>query len=147
MNSGKLQRPVVQRARQAEAVVHEHRLARAVALVHAADLRDGGVAFIDHEQEIVREEVEQRERPRAGRAPAEVPRVVFDPAAEAHLLHHLEVVFRAHLDALRLEQLPVLFEDDDPLIQLLADRRRSPCAACRRRHELLRRIERDQSSS
>jgi len=43
----KAQRPVVQRAGQAEAMLDEHGLAAAVAFVHAADLRNGGVAFID----------------------------------------------------------------------------------------------------
>ena len=36
-----LERPVVERARQAEAVFHQRLLARAVALVHGAELRNG----------------------------------------------------------------------------------------------------------
>ena len=48
------QRPVVQRRRQAEAVVDQVLLARAVALVHAADLRNGDVALVDEHQRIAR---------------------------------------------------------------------------------------------
>ena len=65
-----IQRPIVERARQPEAVFDQHRLARAVAFIHPADLRDRGVRFIDHEQEILREKIEQRERPRTRRASA-----------------------------------------------------------------------------
>ena len=46
-NSSKVCGPVVQRARQPEAVVHERLLARAVALVHAADLRHRLVRLVD----------------------------------------------------------------------------------------------------
>jgi hypothetical protein len=52
-----------------------------------------------------------------------VPRVVLDAVAEAHLLQHLEVVLRALLEALRLEQLALaLVSSVEPLAQLLADR-------------------------
>ena len=44
------QRPVVERRRQPEAVVDEVLLARAVALVHAADLRDRDVRLVDEHQ-------------------------------------------------------------------------------------------------
>ena len=61
------QRPVVERRRQPEAVLDERLLARAVALVHAADLRHRLVRLVDEEQEVVREVVEQRVRRRARR--------------------------------------------------------------------------------
>ena len=52
-NSSKRSGPVVQRGGQPEAVLHERLLARAVALVHAADLRHGLVGLVDEEQEVV----------------------------------------------------------------------------------------------
>ena len=61
------QRPVVERRREPEAEVDERLLARAVALVHAADLRHGLVRLVDEDDEVVREVVEQRERVRARR--------------------------------------------------------------------------------
>ena len=45
-----VQRPVVERRRQPEAVVDQHFLARAIAVVHAADLRHRLVALVDDEQ-------------------------------------------------------------------------------------------------
>ena len=66
---GKGERPVINRARQAEPVFHQGLLARAVAPVHARDLRDGHVALVDEEQIVVREIIEQGRR-RLARGPA-----------------------------------------------------------------------------
>jgi hypothetical protein len=109
MNSGNLSGPVVERAGQAEAVLDEDGFARAVALIHAADLRDGGVAFID-ERRKSRGRSRAGCRAGAGRAAGEVARVVFDALAEAHFLHHLEVVFGAHFEALGFDEFAFLFE-------------------------------------
>ena len=48
-----------QRARQTKAIVDQHGLARPISFIHPADLRNGGVRFIDHEQKILREEIDQ----------------------------------------------------------------------------------------
>ena len=53
------QRPVVQGRGQAEAIVDQGLLARAVAAVHGADLGDGDVALVDEEQGILGKVVEQ----------------------------------------------------------------------------------------
>ncbi len=115
------QRPVVERRGQAEAEVDERLLARAVALVHAADLRDRLVRLVDEDDEVVREVVEQRERVRAGRAAFEDPRVVLDPGAEAELLHHLEVVLGALAQPVRLQHLVLGLQLLDALVELVAD--------------------------
>ena len=125
-----LERPVVERARQAEAVLDERLLARAVAAVHRADLRHGLVRLVDDEQEVLREVVDERGRRLARVAAREVARVVLDAVAEAHLLHHLEVVHGALLEALLLEEAPCLVVEVEPLAQLVADRRRSRVRIC-----------------
>ena len=51
------QRPVVDAGGQAEAIFGERRLAVEVAAEHAADLRDGDVAFIDEDEGIVRADI------------------------------------------------------------------------------------------
>ena len=66
-------------------------------------------------EEVLGEEIEQRVRPRPGLAAGQVARVVLDPLAEPHLLHHLDVVFGAHPEALRLDELALLLEPLDPL--------------------------------
>ena len=99
-----VQRPVVERRRQAEAVRDQHFLARAVAVVHAADLRHGLVALVDDDQRVVRQVVEQRRRRLARRAAGQVPRVVLDAVAVADLLDHLEIEHRPLVQPLRLEQ-------------------------------------------
>jgi hypothetical protein len=77
----------------------------AVALEHAADLRDRHVALVDEHQRVARQVVDQRRRRLAGLAAGQVARIVLDPFAEADLDHHLEVEARALLDPLRLDQL------------------------------------------
>src|SRR4029078_5420948 len=112
---------VVHGAGQPEAVVHKRLLARAVALVHAADLRHGLVRLVDEADEVVREEVEQAVGPRARRAPIEDARVVLDALAEAELAQHLHVELRALAKAMRLEQLALLLELLAARLQLVAD--------------------------
>ena len=135
----KIHRPVVQRAGQAETVIYQHRLARAIALVHATNLRDCHVRFIQHEQIIVREEIKQRCRPRTRRPAGNVARIVFDAGAETHFLHHFQIVFRPHLNALRLQQPAVPLEPPDALAQFLADGEDGAFHFVAGGHELFRR--------
>ena len=64
-------------------------------------------------------------------------RVVFDPLAEAHLLHHLDVVVGAHPQPLGLDQLAFLLELSDPPVGFLADLDDRLLHLVRRRDELL----------
>jgi len=102
-----LERAVVKRRRQAEAVIDQVFLARAVALVHAADLRHGDVRLVDDHQRVLRQVVDQRRRRLARLAPRKMPRVVLDALAEAQLGHHFEIETGALLQPLRLDQLAV----------------------------------------
>ena len=54
-----LQRPVIQRRRQAESILDQRFLARPVAAIHGAQLPDGDVAFIDEHQRIAGQIVDQ----------------------------------------------------------------------------------------
>ena len=74
-----------------------------------------------HEQEVVGEVVEQRERRLAGLAAVDGARVVLDAVAVPDLGHHLEVVLGAHPQPLGLEQLALLLEPGQPLLQLGLD--------------------------
>ena len=96
-------------------------LAGPVPLVLAVELRHGDVALVDDQQEVLREVVEQRERRLAVGAAVDVHRVVLDAVAVADLLHHLEVVLRAHPQPLRLEQLALRLEPGEALLQLGLD--------------------------
>src|SRR5581483_1000503 len=116
------ERPAVERAREAEAVVDEHFLARAVAAIHAVELRGGLVRLVEDDERVVREVVEERRRRLAGLAGAEMPRVVLDAGAGADLLQELEVVARALLEALRLDELARVPELAEAVVELLRDR-------------------------
>ena len=62
------QRTVIERRGHAEAVFDQHFFARAIAGVHAAQLRDGLVRFVDEHQEVAGKIIEQggRRLARAG---------------------------------------------------------------------------------
>ncbi len=115
------QRPVVHRARQPEAVLHQVALAGHVALVHATDLRHRDVRLVDDEHEVLREVVEKAVGGRAAGPPVDVHRVVLDARARADLAHHLDVVGRAHPQPLRLEHLALALERRELVLQLELD--------------------------
>ena len=137
------ERPVVERRRKPEAEVDERLLARAVALVHAADLRHRLVRLVDEDDEVGGEVVEQRVRRRPGRAAVEDARVVLDPVAEAELLHHLEVVLGALADPVGLEHLPGRLELLDLRFELGAQLDDGALDRGLRGHVLGRREDRD----
>ncbi len=105
-----VQRPVVQRRRQAEPVRDQDFLARAVAVIHAADLRNGLVALVDDGQRVAGQIVEERRRRIARCAAGQVARVVLDAVAVANLLDHLQIEHRPLVQAVRLEHLPFALE-------------------------------------
>ena len=114
-------RPVVHRRRQPEPVVHQRRLTRAVALVHAADLRHGLVGLVDEAHEVLREVVDQAVRTRARHPAVQDARVVLDARAEADLLEHLHVVLRALAQPVRLQQLALGVQGLAALVELVPD--------------------------
>ena len=116
-----VQRPVVERRRQPEPVVDEHFLARSIAGKHPAHLRHGLMAFVDDDQRVARQVVEQRRRRLAGAAAGQMARVVLDAVAVADLANHLEIEHRALVQPLRFEQLPFALELRAPLDQLRLD--------------------------
>ena len=79
------QRTVVERAGQAESVLDQRFLARAVAVIHAVQLRNGLVRFVDEHQGVVRQVIEQRRRRLARQASGEMARIILDAVAVADL--------------------------------------------------------------
>ncbi len=113
--------PVVERGGQTEPVVDEHLLARTVAVVHAADLRDRDVRLVDDREELPRKIIKKRRRPFPRRASGQVPRVVLDPATVADLPEHFDIVLRAHSDPLGFQQFIILLEPFHALLELRLD--------------------------
>ena len=116
------QRPVVDAARQAEAIFGERDLAPVVAARHRADLRHRLVALVDEQQRVVGQIFEQRRRRLAGQAAGEEAAVILDAGAAAGGGDHLEVEIGALLEPLRLEQPPFGVQLLQPLGELVADR-------------------------
>ena len=135
------QRPVVKRAGQAEAIVDQHFLARPVAVVHAAHLRQRHVALVHDQQPVGREVVEQRPRRAARRAAGQGAAVVLDAVAVAHLAQHLDVIVGALADALGFQQLALRLKEGHLLIQLFLDLLDGNIHPVGRRHEVLGRVD------
>ena len=115
------QRAIVHGAGKAEAVIDQHLLALAVAVVHRVDLRHGHMRFIDDQQEILGEIIDQRIRLFAGFAAVQMPAVVFDAAAIADLQDHLQIVFGAGEQPLGFEQFSLAAKVHDLHFKLIAD--------------------------
>ena len=120
-----IERAVVERARQTESVIYKNGFARTIAFIHAADLRNGGVRFIDHHQKIFREKVDDCVGLGAGRTAGQMPRIIFDPIAEAHFLKHFEIVLRPHAQSLGFEKFVLRFKIDNALFEFFANRLQS----------------------
>jgi len=104
-------------------VIDEGDLAGAIALVHAADLRNGDMGLVDDAEHVLGEVVDERVGRLARGTAVKVTRVVLDAVAVAHALEHLEVVRRALREALRLEHVVGSLELGHTLLQLVADGR------------------------
>ena len=137
----KIQRPVVERRRQPESVRDQHFFPRPVAGIHAADLRNGLVTFVDDNQRVARQVVEQCRRRLARRASREMARVVLDAVAVPDLLDHLQVEHRSLMQTLGLEQLAFAFELRPIPAELLLDRFDGAARPVARRHEMRFRVD------
>ena len=105
------QRAVVERRGHAEAVVHQRLLARAVAVIHAANLRHRVWCDSSMNSKIIlRHVIEQGGRRFAGQAAAQMPRIIFDAVAIADGAHHFDVEHGALHDALRFDKFSLLLQ-------------------------------------
>ena len=136
----KLQRAVIKGRRQPEAVFDERLLARAVAAVHGAHLRQCDVRFVDKHEKVLREIVEQRHGGAPDRAAGDDARIVLHAGTIAQLLDHLDIEIRALRDALGFERLVVVLEKLNALVALAADLLHGARHFLRRRHIVARRV-------
>ena len=95
------QRAVVGGGREPETVTDQRLLAGTVALVLAMQLRHRHVALVEHDEEVVREEVEQGVRRLATAAAVDRARVVLDAVAEQHVVEVRDDVVRVRLLVVR----------------------------------------------
>ena len=75
------------------------------------------MGFVDKQQKILREIVEQCKRRRTGFAPGHDSRIVLDSLAEAGFAKHSDIIFRALLYALRFEQFALNFAPDVTVLE------------------------------
>ena len=107
---GKLERAIVERARQAETEIDEVLFSAPISFVHRAELRDGDVRFVEHAQKIVGKIVEERRRRLSRLPPRDRCGIVFDAGTVAHLFHHFDIVRRARFEAFVFERFFLRFK-------------------------------------
>ena len=123
------ERAVVVGRAHAEAVVDEVGLAREVAVIHGADLRDGHVALVDEDEEILGEIIEKGEGGLPGLPPVKVARIVLHARAVPDLFEHFKIVLGALGEALRLQELPLVLERFDFPFEIFLDHGKSALQA------------------
>ncbi len=106
----KTQRSVVQRRRQAEAVVHQRRLSGAIAVVHRSELRDGHMRLVYDHEKFIRKVVDQSIRRLSRRSAHQMSGIVLDSGAKSGFSHHLHIKMCSLIDSLRLKELVMLCE-------------------------------------
>ena len=137
----KTKRPVVERSRQSVGIFHECLLPLSVAPVHGPDLRYRLMALVDDEQEIIREEVEEAERPLSLFPSVEIPAIVLNARAVSKLTNHLKVVSHTRLEQVFLGQVTDVLIELEPLMQVVLDLMDGPLRCLLRSHKEVSRID------
>ena len=101
-----LERTIIGARRQTKSIFDERLLPAPVPLVHAADLRNAHMGFIDNAEEIFGKVIDERLGRRAGITSGEVTDVVFDSCGVTRFFQHFYVVLRSLTDALRFGNFP-----------------------------------------
>ena len=105
-----VQRPVVECAGQPESVVHQGLFSGTVSGIHGTYLRQCDMAFIDDQEKVFREVIQQSVRHTPRRSAGENTGIVLNAAAKADLFQHLHVVLCPLLNTLCLNQLVMIGE-------------------------------------
>ena len=117
----KCQRAVIERRGQTKSVLHERFLPRAVAVVHAVQLRHRLVRFVDEHQIVTRKIVQQRGRRFARQTSGEVARVIFDAVTKPHGFDHFQIKHGALMHPLGFDQASLLLQFRFPPGQFFLD--------------------------
>ena len=97
------QRTIVKRRRQPETIFDKLLLARAVAVVHGANLRHGDVALVDEAQRALGEVVQQGIGRVTGLSAIEVARIILNAGAMPQFAYHFHIVGHPFLQAFGFE--------------------------------------------
>ncbi len=115
------ERTIIESGRHAETVIDESLLARAVSVIHAANLRNGLMRFVNDEQKIGGEIIEQSRRSFAGKTAGKMAGIIFDAVAIADGAHHFDVETSALFDALGFDDFALAREFRVPPFEFFED--------------------------
>ena len=109
-------------------MVYKRLLARLVTEIHAANLRQRDVTFVYHYEPVIlcmprhaTEVIHECPRALSARTAIKEATVVFNTAAVAGFLDHLQVILRAADQPLRLQQFAFRAQLQDALVKLCFD--------------------------
>ncbi len=112
-----------------------------VASVHGPDLRNRDMTLIYEEKKILGEVIDKAERPLTLLPSVQISRVILNPRAIAHLLHHLYVVLDPLLQPLGLQLLSLLLEEGYLLYEILLNLLHGGLRPFLRGHKIIRGID------
>ena len=79
------------------------------------------MTLVCQEKIVLRKKIKEGIRSFARFSSGNMSRVIFNSLAKSHLLHHLEVIFCSHANALGLDKFAILFKPSDSIIEFLTD--------------------------
>src|SRR6185312_7371733 len=104
------ERAVIQSRRKTKAIINKVLLATAITVPHAVELGNSNVGFVDEDEEIAWEIIEQGRRRFARKAAGHVAGVIFDAVTVPYGFDHLKVEAGTLMNALGLDQTAFFFE-------------------------------------
>ena len=111
----KIKRPVIQRRRQSETILHKRCFPGTVARVHTAYLRNRHMRFIDDNQIIILKIIHQRKRRNARFQAVQMSGIILDSRTEPCLPQHLDIEIGTFRNPLRFQQFIFTFKISDPV--------------------------------
>ena len=121
-----VQGPVVEGGGQAESIFDEGEFSGPVSLVHAADLRECDVRFVDEGEKFCWKVIEQAGRTLTRQTSREVATVVLNAGAHARLEEHIDVEHRAGIETLGFQQLAGRSQLREPFLEFFPNRAHGP---------------------
>src|SRR5579864_8566608 len=115
------ERTVIEGRGHAEAVIHQGLFARAVAMIHSVELRNGLVRFVHDKQVIGWNVIKKSGRSLSGQASGKMARVIFNTVTIADGAHHLDIEMSSLHDALRFDDFSLPAQLAFPPIQFFVD--------------------------
>ena len=117
----KLQRPVIHCGWQTKSMFHKGRFSRIIPAVHRSKLRQSHVTFVDKNQRIIWEIIEQSSGRSSGSSAVHDTAVIFNSGTGTGLFNHFQIILGALQKALSLQNFVVCMEIFETFAEFFPD--------------------------